>query len=194
MEPCIADTAADPPGPDHASPVEAPPSRGARYPGRRTTLLRCLPLALATLLLPGCYVYSAGDPDLIPPGEEVRVTVTRDGASELAQVTEQVETVPVIRGRLMERDNQSLMIRVPVRATGEGLRPDIGQVVRVPMGSVLAMEQRDFSLGRTGAFVAGSAGAAALVVFAIIEASGGTQGRTGDGTELFVPLLSFPFR
>lgn len=165
-----------------------PPS--ARCPGR----WRRLPMALATLLLPGCYVYSPADPDLTPPGEEIRVTITRDGATELAQVTEQVETVPVIRGRLVERDNQSLMIRVPVRPTGEGLRPDIGQVVRVPIGSVLGMEQRDFSVGRTSAFMAGSVGAAALVVFTIIEASGGTQGRTGDGTELFVPFLSFPFR
>ena len=153
-----------------------------------------IPLAVATLMSPGCYVYSPASPDLTPPGEEIRITVTRDGAAELAQVTEQMEMVPVIRGRLVERDAQSLMVRVPVRPSGEGLRPDIGQVVRVPIGSVLGMEQRDFSLGRTAAFVAGSAGAAALVVFTIIEASGGTKGRTGDGTELFVPLLSFPFR
>lgn len=174
-------------------PVSAPPRPGAPRLGT-PRLGRLLPVALMTLLLPGCYVYSAADPDLTPPGEEVRVTITRDGAAELSQVTEQVESVPVIRGRLVEKDGQSLMIRVPVRPTGEGLRPDIGQVVRVPIGSVLAMEQRDFSAGRTGAFVAGSVGAAALVVLTIIEASGGTQGRTGDGTELFVPLLSFPFR
>ena len=131
-------------------------------------------LAFLATLLPGCYSYVVSDPGLAPVGEHVRVAVTRAGGAEIAEATGRDDAIPLIEGQLVERDAQTLTLRIPVGSPLDiGAVSNLGQVVRVPVGEILSIEEREFSRGKTALLIGGSTAAATLLVIAMMETFGG---------------------
>ena len=155
-------------------------------------------LGFLVALLPGCYSYTVSDPGIAPVGEHVRVAVTRAGGAEIAQVTGRDDAIPLIEGQLVERDAQTLSVRVPVGSPLDiGAVSNLGQVVRVPVGEILSIEEREFSRGKTALLIGGSTAAATLFVIAMMETfGGGTPIDPGDADVSRSPrsiLFSIPF-
>jgi len=157
------------------------------------------PLGTAALavLLPlstGCYSYAQVPVGEVPVGETVRLMVARRAAPELLSLAETPDVVPTIRGRLEGKDDQFLLLRVPLRSepTPGTISPEIGQLVRVPSEEVLSMELQHFSSRKTTALVVGTAAATAAVIFAIIGDS--FSGGPGDppNPDVFLRLARIP--
>jgi hypothetical protein len=134
----------------------------------------------------GCYTFTPIPVEPTPVGENVRVYVTRTGAPEVLTVAEEVGAVPEIRGRVEGEESGSLLLRTPVRSETATRALDIGQLVRVPTGEIVAMERQSFSTGRTVALLAGGIGAAAFVLYVIIDSGRGDNGVDTPDPDLFV--------
>lgn len=151
-------------------------------------------LALAISALSGCFAYVPAERQSVPEGEEVRVYVTRSVLDDLpAQVP--ADDGAVLAGRLVQRDEQGLTLRVPVRGRQEGFRRmEIGQNVRVPAGDVVEIQRRELDVLNTGFLLAAAAGAATGAVLMIMDASGSPPEDPGTPPELIgVPVFSVPF-
>ncbi len=169
-------------------------SRGFPRPPGRGRLARLVSLACGLPLAGGCYTYAQIPAQPAPVGENVRVVVARAAAPELLAVSENVELVPRIRGRVEGTEGGSVLLRVPVRtemSTGTSL-PDIGQVVRIPSDEILSMELQSFSPQRTSLLVAGTAAAAAFVIYLIIDAGRGDDGIDQPDPDVLFNLLRIP--
>jgi len=136
--------------------------------------------------------------EVVPDGQDVRLLVTRQGAFELSEVTD-VETgaAPTLRGTVVGREPETLMVRVPVGARQEGIHTvTLGQTIRVPEGEILQIERREFDAVKTGGLVAGAIGASVFIIMSIMEAVGGDQpgGDTPQPPEsrIPVPFLKVP--
>ena len=156
-------------------------------------------LSVVVTLLPGCYSYTISDPGVAPVGEHVRVAVTRAGGAEVAEVTGRDDAIPLIEGQLVGRDAQTLTVRIPVGSPLDiGTVTNLGQVVRVPVGEILSIEEREFSRGKTALLIGGSTAAATLLIIAMMETfGGGTPIDPGDAdVSIRSPrsiLFSIPF-
>jgi hypothetical protein len=137
---------------------------------------------LFALSLAGCYTYHAAELDRPPVGEQVRMTVTRAGASEYTEVTGRDEAVPRMEGELVAHDGGHMTLRIPV---GNPMLPgsaNVGSLIRIPEGEVLQLEQRELNRTRTALLVAGSTVAATALVLAIMDGFAGGPGiDPGDG-------------
>jgi hypothetical protein len=164
---------------------------------RRGGAGRVVRVAALTAALPfagACYSFSPVALDPVPVGENVRLVVTRAGVPDLLSVAERVDLVPVIRGRVTGSEGGSLLVRMPLRQEqGQGLAgPDVAQLVRVPIDEILAVELQSFSLAKTSFFIAGAAGAAAFVVFKIIDGGRGDDGTDPPDPDVFFSLFRIP--
>jgi hypothetical protein len=132
--------------------------------------------------------------ETVPPGLDVRVYLTRQGMADLPDLPDQGG--PFLSGRLLRRDDQQLFVSVPVARRQEGFySSQIGQEVGIRTGEIVQLERRQLNRASTGLFVAGTAVAAATVIFAIIDASRRPDQQLPPGPEEFrVPLFSFPVR
>lgn len=154
-------------------------------------------VALSTVLLSGCFSYVPTALDVTPAGEEVRLLVTRQGAAELAQVTDVSTEVPTLRGTVLEREPETLMLRVPVGQRQMGFHTaSLDQTIRVPVGEILQVERRELDTGKTALLIGGALGASAFVIFSIMEAFGESP-TPGDPTppeesRIPIPFLSVP--
>ena len=71
-----------------------------------------LAMSLA-LSLPGCFNYIPTQLEATPPGEEVRIMVTPEGVLELSEVTGVDLSNPVVRGEILGREANEILLSVP---------------------------------------------------------------------------------
>lgn len=128
-------------------------------------------LAAVTLSASGCYTYTLTTPDMAAPGEGVRVLMTREGATELAEVTQVAWEAPVVDGTLVGREGDDLLLSVPVGPRDVGfVGTDLRQTVRVPTSEIVSFQRRSLSTTNTALGVAGlTAAATGLVLYIISE-------------------------
>jgi hypothetical protein len=131
----------------------------------------------AIVLLPavtGCYVYRPAVENGLPPGEQVRITLTDLGTANLAaQVGPSMEA---LSGRLVRRSPETYVVAVSSTRRRDGI--DVGwkgEHVSVPQDLVARFEQRRFSRSRT-LFVSL---ATAVVALGVREAFWGPGGAFG---------------
>lgn len=121
--------------------------------GRPRLTLTALALSL---LASGCYSYTVVSPAAVPPGSEVRLTV-----SPQANIGVSSDLLPQgnrsLRGRLMEGSTgETLRLSVPVARGDAGMASrQLRSAVSVPMADVQQVELRRFEKGRTGAVAGG---------------------------------------
>ena len=126
----------------------------------------------------GCYKYLPSQIDPAPPaGETVRLVVTRDGATDLAAITDLDSSIPRVEGKLEARESDSFMVRVPQGAVENGVFSDIGQLVRVPTSQVLSVEIRKLDPVMTGLLVGAIGTGSTLLLLKIIDSVGGGVNR-----------------
>ena len=145
-------------------------------------------VACGLLALTGCYVYVPAEVQTVPPGENVRLRVSRGALAELAEVVPGGE--PVVRGTLVRREQDRLFVRVPITTRRVGfMNQPITQDVGIAAGEILEMELRRKSNGRTALFVAGTGVVAAAVIGTIVT---GDRDRVirddGPPDEIRIPL------
>ena len=153
---------------------------------------------ISTVLLPvlgaGCFKYIPSELDALPPGENVRVYVTRNVVNSIEEVTRTND--PVLKGQIVRRQADNLFLRVPVATRQVGFHSaEIGQDVEIPVGDIIQVERRQFDRIGTGALLTGTLGAAGVVIFVIMEAFGDPAFDENCGeacTELMAPVLRFP--
>lgn len=155
---------------------------------------RVVPLAATALLLSGCFHYRPVEPGVVPVGDEVRVLLTREGAAALPQEVPDLSGMAV-RGKVMSREGDRLLLRVPVAVQREGLLTrELGRDVAIPSAQIVRVERRELSRGRTALAIAGGLGTAAALWASLGEGrSEGGSGRPEPPVEAVrIPLLSFP--
>jgi hypothetical protein len=139
----------------------------------------------------GCYKYLPSQTDPAPAsGENLRLVVTRDGAADLAAITDLTSSIPRIEGRLESQDNGSFMIRVPQGGIENGVFSDIGQLVRVPTNQILSVEIRKLDPVMTGLFVSAVGAGSTFLLLKIIDsvASGANRDNPDPVLQMRIPF------
>ena len=142
----------------------------------------------------GCYRYIPTRLDVTPPGESLRLTVTRAGAVELNDITELTTAAPILNGDLVRVDESVVLLLVPLEERRMGIHTEaLAQTIRIPLGEVLTIERRELDPVRTGLLVSGTVAGAASVIFLILDASGWLTPIDGEGPieEAMSKLFSF---
>ena len=152
-----------------------------------------LAMSLA-LSLPGCFNYIPTQLEATPPGEEVRIMVTPEGVLELSEVTGVDLSNPVVRGEILGREANEILLSVPVGQRQEGFhRMQLNQTIRVPAVEIIRVDRREFSATRTGLLIGGGLGASVFLVKGIIQAFGEVElDNPVDPPELNFNLFSVP--
>ena len=149
-------------------------------------------LAVAALILSGCYKYVPVETGAAPSGEEVRVLVTRQGAAEYSEVAALDGRIPELRGNVVGYEGSDLLLAVEVASPQVGFRSiSLRQTVRIPTGEILSIDHRMLDKGLTAAVVGGVAAAGTAMMLMIIDASGRPPGPNPD-PEFLVNLWSIP--
>ena len=132
----------------------------------------------------GCYSYIPSEAAAVPPGERVRVYVTREALVRLGDIP--VNGGPVLNGTLVRAEPANLVVRLPVATRQTGFNMQVlGQDVFIPNDQVLQLERREMNGPMTALLtVAGTAAIAGLVVMIISGARSGEPPAGGDGVEL----------
>lgn len=154
----------------------------------------CLSIAVV-LIAAACFEYTPTEFQAIPPGDNVRIYVTRAVMDQYAEVVP--STQPVLKGTVVRRDDSQLLLRVSVATRQIGFHSEqIGQELPIPAREILQVERREFDRLGTGAIVAGTVGLAGFVVFVIMKAYGEEpiQEVCTECADLRVPLLGGIFR
>lgn len=157
-----------------------------------------LGLLTAILASSGCYSYALIQPDAVAPGDGVRVLVTRQGAVELAEVTEVAWEQPIFDGTVLGVEDDDLLLQVPVGERQVGfLSSQLHQTVRVPTSEIVSFQRRQLNTTTTALAIGGAAGLATLLVVYIVSEHRSGQGNgeppPPDDLLLRFNLLSFPF-
>ena len=149
-------------------------------------------LAVAALAVSACYSYVPVETEVTPPGEEVRVFVTRQGAAEASEVAPVDGPVPDLRGRVVGHEGTDLLLAVEVASRQVGLRAiGLEQTVRIPMGEILSIERRVLNKPLTAGVLVGVAAAGTALLIGIVDAFGGPPGPEPD-PDFLLNLLSIP--
>ena len=150
-----------------------------------------LPFVLA---LPGCYAYHTIPAASAAPGQTVRVTLSAEEALR------QQETVGSLRqrveGEVVEKGaDGSLGLTVPRPPSSPSQRTGLNTFVALPPSSIVQVEAKRFSVGRT-ALLAGAGAAAAVAVLAVVEAVAGDGGDEGppNNSSVRIPIGRIFFR
>jgi hypothetical protein len=132
----------------------------------------------------GCYSYIPSEPAAVPPGERVRVYVTREALVRLGDIP--VNGGAVLNGTLVRAEPANLVVRLPVATRQTGFNMEVlGQDVFIPNDQVLQLERREMNGPLTALLtVAGTAAIAGLVVMIISGARSGESPPDGGGVEL----------
>ncbi len=152
-------------------------------------------LVLASLVsVPACFRYVPAEFAAVPPGESVRVYLTRQGMAEVREVSN--ADGPFVTGTLLRLDADNLFVRVPVSTRQVGFFTErLGQELALRTSEIVQLERRQLDGVGTGLLVAGTAAAAAGIVLLIIEAvSSDNPIEPPPPDEIRIPLLSFPVR
>jgi hypothetical protein len=142
----------------------------------------------------GCFKYIPAELDALPAGENIRIYVTRNVVTSIEEVVRTNE--PVLTGQIVRRENDNLFLRVPTAVRAEGFHSvPIGQDLTIPVREIIQLERRQIDRIGTGALVAGTLGAAGVVIFVIMEAFGEPEFTEDCGeecVELLTPVISIP--
>ena len=162
------------------------------------TLPRRLAVAAMWVLSSGCFSYVPAELDTVPPGEDVRLFLTRQGMDALseADVNGTLTTgAPVVNGELMRRNPDELYVRIPIARRQIGFHTaQLGQDIRIPTGEIVQIEQRRLNGVGTGLLLAGSAGlVSSIVMFILNDARGTSGGPPIEVEETRIPLISIRF-
>lgn len=136
------------------------------------TLAAVLVLSTAT----GCFNYVPTEIGAVPPGESVRLFLTRAGVDAINQAgnEEALSTVfePVLSGEFVRRTDADLYVRIPTVRRQVGFHSSqLGQDIRVPAGEIVQIERQELSRAKTGLLVGGTAAAiTGLIVFILNDA------------------------
>jgi hypothetical protein len=123
-------------------------------------------LGAVALLCSGCFTYVPAEPSTVAPGEDLRVHLAREAlAADLAGISNAPS--PIVDGRLMRRDADQLVLRVPAAVQSTGiLTRTLGQDVAIPESRVVLFERRELNRART---VLASAGGAAILAAVLVS-------------------------
>jgi hypothetical protein len=155
----------------------------------RTGLTMVLLLAIA-----GCARWVPAPLGTVPPGSDVRLRLSEDGAERLAESTG-TRTLEV-SGELIQWEPQVLLSTVLATA-GMGVDPGLRQRLVVDPDEVLGIDVREVDRTRTGLLVGGVvAVAGSAIVWAVVNIIRGSEGApssppTDAPSEPFV-RLRFP--
>jgi hypothetical protein len=159
-----------------------------------STMMFRFTLAIPLVFLCGCFSYVQAPVQSVPVGQDVRVYLTREGIAELRDMAESNQ--PFVRGRLVRREEQQLLVSIPVarQQTGFYSKP-IGQEVVIPTLEIVQLERRKLNRAGTGLLVAGTAAATGVLIYTIIDAGRGPGPIGPPGPDEFRrPLFSIPIR
>jgi hypothetical protein len=146
------------------------------------------------MLLCGCFSYVPAQLETVPPGQDVRVYLTRQGLAELPEMPDQSE--PFVTGTLVRREEQRVFMRVPVARIQQGFyQSEVGQDISFPAVEIVQLQQRKLNPVGTGFLIAGTAAATTALVFVIMDAF---RGEDPDDPpvvdEIRIPFFSLPVR
>ena len=116
---------------------------------------RTAPLVGSALLCAGCFAYVPAELASVPPGDEVRVELTRVGFARLPEIPN--NSGPDLSGVLVGNGGDRLLLRVPVAIRRDGLLTNtVEQEVAIPTADIVRVERREFSRRRTAVAAAGA--------------------------------------
>ena len=130
--------------------------------------------------LGGCYHYTPMHLDEVVPAQEIRTRVSLQQAEILEEIIPNRDT-RVVEGRVAEILRETLYLDVAVSSEVRGTRVEsLRQRVDIPFSSILEVESKQLSRGRTAALVVG--GAFLLGSFVAIQViDSGGEGSPPDG-------------
>jgi len=159
---------------------------------RARSRLRLAVVGAGAHLAAGCHSYVPTDLPAVPEGQVVRLMVTRAGSEEVARAREVDELSPTVYGQLVRRESETVLLRIPVdqrtTAAQGGFRLDLGQVVRIPEGEVLAVARQEFSATKTLGLAAATAAAAGFLLYQIFDAFSDTGSDGDDPVLIRIPI------
>ena len=161
---------------------------------QRTSRWKGLALIALALSSTGCFRYVPAQIETIPPGQAVRVLMTRQGAAELAEISEVAAAAPIVDGTVVSVEGQELLLRVPVGRRQDGfVSANLDQTIRVPTGEIVSFERREFDPLASVFVVGGAAGLVAGLVAAIVTARKGEEPDPDGPDDLRLQLSLFSF-
>ena len=140
---------------------------------------RLLPTLAAALMLStatGCFNYVPTEIGAVPPGESVRLFLTRAGVDAVneggAEEALSMVSEPVLSGEFVRRTGDDLFLRVPTVRRQVGFHTaQLGQDLRVPASEIVQIERQELSKAKTGLLLGGATAAiTGLIVFILNDA------------------------
>jgi hypothetical protein len=177
--------------------MESVPSKGGGGVGaRRAVRARGLVAGLLPVVLAGCHTYRVVEPEVVVPGDQLRVELTRQAASDLPAAAFPFGGT-TLRGDLATRSGAGLVLRVPMGAVMEGtVTRTLGQELELSSADMVRVYRRTFEPVRTGLSVLGAAGVVVLVVkaFGNLDNEPDPDPPIPPGEGFRIPLFSIPMR
>ncbi len=163
--------------------------------------MRGFPVLAATGIwaVGACYSYVPAELDGVIPGEEVRLTVTREAAERLQPALATSDRT--LEGEVVRTEPGSLWLNVTTSRRQSGFQFErMGQTVHFDSGEFLDIELKTLHKHRTYAAVGTAAVAVAAIAWAALggDAGGKKVHPPGDGvgddlSPWRIPLLRVPF-
>lgn len=162
----------------------------------RTLSWKGLALTALGLSSAGCFSYVPAELETTPPGQGVRVLVTRQGAAELAQISDVVGSAPILDGTVVGVEGRELLLLVPVAQRQVGfMTTNLNQTIRIPTSEIVSFERREFDKFGTAFVLGGVVGAVTAIVVFIVKPRGAGNSDPEDPPDdlrLNLSLFSFP--
>ena len=132
--------------------------------------------ALVLFATTGCFNYVPAEIGAVPPGESVRLYLTRAGVDAINEAGNEdaLNTLfePVLSGEFVRRTDADFYVRIPTVRRQVGFHSSqLGQDIRVPAGEIVQIERQELSKAKTGLLAGGATAAlTAIVVFILNDA------------------------
>ncbi len=108
--------------------------------------------------LTGCYRYVPAEIGAAPPGTDVQLLVTRDGTEEAQVAGALTDGEPRVRGTVVAREDDVLLVRVPVAQRQDGFIVNrIDQAIRFPIDEIVSLQRRELNPLTTSLAIGGIA-------------------------------------
>ena len=146
-------------------------------------------LAAGVVLFSGCFSYVPAEIGAVPPGEQVRLFLTRECVEAVNQdgVEEAFSAVaePILSGEFGRRTDADFYLRIPTARRQIGFHSaQLGQDIRVPASEIVQIERQQLNMVETGLLVGGAAAAiTGLIVFILDDARQTTEVPITDAVE-----------
>lgn len=139
-------------------------------------ILPTLAAAVVLYTTTGCFNYVPTEIGAVPPGESVRLYLTRAGVDAVneggAEEALSMVSEPVLSGEFVRRTGDDLFVRVPTVRRQIGFHTaQLGQDLRIPASEIVQIERQELSRSKTGLLVgATTAAITGLIVFILNDA------------------------